>query len=218
MVSKLSAAGTVCLFASAATHLIVDITGYFASATVLVPLGSPARLLETRAGLTTVDGLFNATGLRPDQGIIQLTVNGRAGIPANASAVVLNVTVDQPRGSGYLTVYPTGEGRPLTSNLNYVSGQTVANAVIARLGAGGTLCIYTQAAAHLVVDVAGYITGAAPAAAGPTCPADPTPPPSQHFATLPPGSALPSGAQCASQVRRRARNPRGQRGCQPQSW
>jgi hypothetical protein len=201
VISKLSAAGTVCLFASAATHLIVDITGYFAATTVLVPLGAPARLLETRTGLTTVDGLFNGTGLRPAQGTLQLTVNGRAGIPADASAVVLNVTVDGAQGSGFLTVYPTGEGRPLASNLNYVTGQTVPNAVIARLGAGGALCIYTQAAAQLIVDVAGYITGPAPAAAGPTCPSDPAPPPSQHFATLPPGSALPSGAQCAAQVR-----------------
>jgi flagellum-specific peptidoglycan hydrolase FlgJ len=201
VISKLSAAGTVCLFASAATHLVVDVTGYFATTNVVVPLGAPARLLETRGGLTTVDAQFNNTGLRPDQGTIQLTVNGRAGIPANASAVVLNVTVDQARGGGFLTVYPTGEGRPLSSNLNYVAGQTVPNAVIARLGAGGTLCIYTQAATHLIVDVAGYITGTAPTAAGPTCPADPTPPPSQHFVTLPPGSALPSGAQCATQVR-----------------
>jgi hypothetical protein len=201
VISKLSATGTVCLFASAATHLIVDVTGYFATTNVLVPLGAPARLLETRTGLSTVDGLFNGTGLRPDQGTIQLTVNGRAGIPANASAVVLNVTVDQVQGSGFLTVYPTGEGRPLASNLNYVRGQTVPNAVIARLGAGGALCIYTQAAAHLIVDVAGYITGPAPAAAGPTCPPDPTPPPTQHFGTLAPGSVLPSGAQCATQVR-----------------
>jgi hypothetical protein len=177
VISKLSASGTVCLFNSAATHLIVDIAGYFPDTMTVVPLAAPARLLETRAGLSTVDGLYNATGLRPAQGTIQLGVNGRAGIPSDASAVILNVTVDQAEGNGFLTVYPTGEGRPLTSNLNYVNGQTVPNAVIARLGAGGSLCIYNQAALHLIVDVAGYITGPAPPAAGATCPPDPAPPP-----------------------------------------
>lgn len=201
VIGKLSAAGTVCLFASAATHLIVDVAGYFTTTDVLVPLGSPARLLETRSGLSTVDGLSNGTGLRPAQGTVQLSVNGRAGIPPSASAVVLNVTVDQAQGSGFLTVYPTGEGRPLASNLNYVTGQTAPNAVIARLGAGGALCIYTQAATHLIVDVAGYMTGPAPPQAGPTCAPDPTAPPAQHFGTLPPGTPLPSAAQCAAQVR-----------------
>ena len=178
VISRLSPSGTVCLFASAATHLVADITGYFSSADVVVTLGAPARLLETRPGLATIDGLYNAAGLRPAQGTIQLGVNGRADIPADASAVILNVTVDQAEGSGFLTVYPTGEGRPLTSNLNFVDGQTVPNAVIARVGAGGSLCIYTQVATHLIVDVAGYITGPAPPAAGPTCPPDPAPPPS----------------------------------------
>jgi hypothetical protein len=46
--------------------------------------------------------------------------------------------VDQPQASGFITVYPTGVGRPNASNLNYLVGQTVPNAVIARLGSGGS--------------------------------------------------------------------------------
>lgn len=194
VISKLSTAGTVCLFASAATHLIVDVAGYFADTTVLVPLGAPARLLDTRSGGATIDGAFSGTGPRPATGTIQLTVTGRAGIPADASAVVLNVTVDQAQASGFITVYPTGEGRPNASNLNYVAAQTVPNAVIARLGSGGTLCLFSLGATHLVVDVAGYLTGPAPAAAGSSCPADPIappPPPTTAPATTAPATTTP---------------------------
>ena len=157
VISRLSSTGTVCLYNSGATHLIVDIAGYFADQTVLVPLGAPARLLDTRPGGPTVDFAYSGTGLRPATGTIQLSVAGRAGIPANASAVVLNVTVDQPQANGFITVYPTGVGRPNASNLNYLVGQTVPNAVITRLGSSGSVCIYNLGATHLVVDVAGYL-------------------------------------------------------------
>jgi Excalibur calcium-binding domain len=115
VISKLSAAGTACLFTSGATHLIVDVAGYFANATALVPLGAPARLLDTGPGGITADGALKGTRLRPTSGTVQLSVAGRASIPADASAVVLNVTVDQIQAAGYITVYPTGVGRPNAS-------------------------------------------------------------------------------------------------------
>lgn len=185
VISKLSAGGAVCLFNSAATHLIADEAGYFADTTVLTPLAAPARLLDTRPGGATFDGSFAGTGLRPSTGTIQLSVAGRAGIPADASAVVLNVTVDQAQAGGFITVYPTGVGRPNASNLNYLIGQTVPNAVIARLGSGGSLCLYSLGATHLIVDVAGYLTGPAPVAGG-SCPADPVAPPPPTTTTGPP--------------------------------
>jgi hypothetical protein len=173
VVARLSAAGTVCLYTSATTHMVADIAGYFANTTVLVPLDAPARLLDTRADGATIDGLFRGAGFRPTGGTVQLNVSGRAGIPASASAVVLNVTVDQPQAPGFITAYPADAGRPNASNLNFVAGQVVPNAVVARLGPGGTVCLFNSAATHLVVDVAGYITGPAPSATGAACPVDP---------------------------------------------
>ena len=55
-----------------------------------------------------------------------------------------------------MTVYPCGQPTPLASNLNFVPGQTVPNAVISKLGAGGQVCLFTSAASHLVVDAGGY--------------------------------------------------------------
>ena len=80
---------------------------------------------------------------------------GRAGVPDDAGAVALNVTVDAARGSGFVTVFACGVALPTASNLNYVTGQTIANAVVARVGANGAVCFYTDGATDLIVDVAG---------------------------------------------------------------
>lgn len=176
VVARLGVDGSICVFTQSAANVIVDVAGYFADSSVLVPLGAPARLLDTRAGQPTVDGQYRGSGVRPAGGTLQLQVTGRAAVPANASAVILNVTATETQGSGVVTVYPTGAGRPNASNLNFVEGQTVPNAVTARLGAGGRICLFTVGATHLIVDVAGYITGTPPPSAGPACPADPVVP------------------------------------------
>ena len=81
---------------------------------------------------------------------------GAVGVPADASAVVVNVTATEPDGPGYLTVYPCGTPPPLASNVNYVAGQNVPNLVIARLGADGKVCIFSLAPTHVVADVSGW--------------------------------------------------------------
>ncbi len=71
----------------------------------------------------------------------------------------MNLTVVRPSGTGFATVWPCGGERPLASNLNYVSGVTRANSVVAPIGADGTVCVYVNRASHIVVDVAGWFRG-----------------------------------------------------------
>ena len=160
MIAKIGTGGKVCLFTLAATHLIEDVNGYFPAGAAYVPL-VPARLLETRSdvGLSTVDGLALAGGLVPAGGVVELQVAGRPGIPADASAVVLNVAVTGTQGAGFVTVFPCGSDRPNAANLNYSAGQTVPNLVIAKIGTGGKVCLFTLAATHLIADVNGYFPG-----------------------------------------------------------
>ena len=74
-------------------------------------------------------------------------------------ALALNVTVtdseDPAVGGGYVTVFPCGT-RPEASNLNFVAGQTIANAVIAPVSATGRICFYVYGTANLLADVSGY--------------------------------------------------------------
>ncbi len=69
---------------------------------------------------------------------------------------MLNVTVTQPQGPGFVTVYPCGSQRPTASSINYAPGQTIANAVVAKLGIEGKVCLYTHVTTHLVVDLGGF--------------------------------------------------------------
>ena len=71
------------------------------------------------------------------------------------AAVSLNVTVVDPVGTGFVTVYPCG-GRPLTSSVNYTTDQIVPNAVITPVSASGEVCFYSSVAADLIADVNGW--------------------------------------------------------------
>ena len=136
-------------------------------------LGSlvPARLLETRSGpgLITIDGVAQGTGRVIADTTIEVAVSGRGGVPGNADAVMLNITVVNPAGPGFVTVYPCGQPRPTTSTVNFTAGAVVANSAFAKLGTNGTVCIYTLTTTDLVVDVTGQAGG--PSVVGTTLPA-----------------------------------------------
>src|SRR6185369_1581144 len=97
----------------------------------------PARLLETRPGLSTIDGISAGAGLQAAGTVTTLHVAGRGGVDIEAATAVVNVTVTGPNAAGYVTIYPCGIDPPLASNLNFVVGQTIANAVITKLGTNG---------------------------------------------------------------------------------
>ncbi|MER5637792.1 PKD domain-containing protein [Kitasatospora sp. NPDC002227] len=130
------------------THVVADLLGYYTegSGDRFTAL-APARLLDTRAS-------GRALGAGGEQ---TLQVTGRGGVPAGATAAVLNVTGTRSTSGGYLTVYPTGQARPGTSNLNFTAGQTVPNQVVVPLGADGKVTLYNRfGSTDVVVDVFGY--------------------------------------------------------------
>ena len=147
---KVGAGGTVCVFSNVETDLVLDVNGYH-DAKAVVQYFPPTRVLETRsgAGLTTADGTFVGGGLRPSASVLELPIGGRLGTPAAMKAAVLNITVTEASGAGFLTVYPCSATRPVASTLNYDRGTTVANLAIATTTADGKVCIFTQTATHL---------------------------------------------------------------------
>lgn len=92
---------------------------------------APGRILDTRANLGTAGPVGGGE-------TIAIPVLGQAGIPSSGvSSVVLNVTVTDALGDGYVTVYPTGVPRPTASNINFPAGKTVANLVTVAVGTDG---------------------------------------------------------------------------------
>ncbi|MCU1394361.1 MAG: hypothetical protein JWM34_2789 [Ilumatobacteraceae bacterium] len=158
VISKIGDGGKVCIFANVGTHVLADVNGYFPAGSSYTPI-VPGRILDTRIGpdFSTVDGLGLGQGLLEANQTLVLQVTGRAGVPASASAAVLNVTVTGAQGNGYVTVYPCGSPQPTTSNLNFSVGQTIPNAVLAKIGDGGTVCIFANVGTQVLADVNGYV-------------------------------------------------------------
>ena len=113
--------------------------------------------METRPGEPTIDTQFIGAGLRPSGTVTELTVTNRGGLPAVVATVMLNVTVTGSTAPGFVTVYPCGIPIPLASNLNFYVGTTVAIAILVKVGANGTVCLFNSGTTHLVADVNGYL-------------------------------------------------------------
>lgn len=114
---------------------------------------TPTRILDTR------DGTGGLMGRRGTGQIDDVLATGVGSVPAVASvaAVVVNVTVTNTTGSSFLTVWPSGEAKPVASNLNFLGGQTLANLVTVKIGANGKVSLYNHdAPTDVVFDIVGY--------------------------------------------------------------
>lgn len=161
VIAPLSASGELCLFSNVPTDVIVDINGWFLSNTGFTAV-TPARVFDSRAGQSP-----NALVAIPKQkyggsNVLQVNVaNLRGATPASGiGAVSMNVTVTNPEAAGFLTVYPCGGAVPLVSNVNFVAGQTVPNAVIAPVPASGQLCFFSNVPTDIIADINGWFSTA----------------------------------------------------------
>ncbi len=164
--------GGVCVRASVATHLVLDLTGWFAGG--FQRLAEPQRVVDTRAGqIGAVEepgwypGEDISAPLVPDEPLV-VSYGGRDGIPG-AKALAVNLTVVNAPAGGYATVYPcsgSGDTPPTSSTLNFTAGATVANGTIVDPTNTGLICVVSNRAVDVIVDVTGYfehaISGAYP--------------------------------------------------------
>jgi alpha-tubulin suppressor-like RCC1 family protein len=134
---------------SGSVDLVVDVAGYYRTGAgdrfTALP---PNRLLDTRywAG-----GPVGAGQTR------ELDLTGH--VPASATTVTFNLTATDPTSSTFVTAWPTGTTRPISSNLNTPAGDTRANLVTVALGADRKVNLYNLAGSvHLVVDLTGFYT------------------------------------------------------------
>jgi len=118
---------------------------------------TPCRVMDTRAGEGKTGAFgppFLSGGTSRD---IAMAESG-CSIPAAATAYSLNVTVAPRRPLSYLTIYPTGQTRPLASTLNSFQGKVVSNAALIPAGANGRISIFVTDDTDVIVDVNGFFT------------------------------------------------------------
>lgn len=158
-VVPIGADGRVCLYTSAETELLADVSGFFPATSEFSPI-TPARLLDSRPLGQTVDGVaMGGSRVGPDS-VREVPILGRTGLN-DVGAVAVNLTVTESDESGYATVFPCGTSVPATANVNFAAGETVAATVTSALGADGALCVASSVDANVIIDVNGsYPTSA----------------------------------------------------------
>jgi hypothetical protein len=85
-------------------------------------------------------------------------------------SISVNLTVPGALAPGFATLYACDQPRPGTSSLNYQAGQAIANGVITKVSAQGTVCVYVNQSAHVVLDVFGEFPSEPPSTPVPVAP------------------------------------------------
>jgi hypothetical protein len=126
-----------------------------ASAAPVGPLSTylvePCRFLDTRG---------DPTAHLLDTQSRFYRVHGNCGVPLDAVAVIINVTVTNATGDGHLTLWADNQDRPATSTINFTASGTVAN--------GATVMLAPQDPNYPTLEdlaVYGHVAGSDPAAA-----------------------------------------------------
>ena len=153
-------AGSINVYATDDTHVVIDITGYFtetaSSALSFVPV-APCRVMDTRNSEGPLGGPVVPGNSTRDLPISQSNCHlGNSGF--RASAYSLNFTVI-PRGPlSFLTAWPSGQDRPVVSTLNAPTGSVVANAALLQGNYGGSISAFSTQDTDLVIDTNGFFT------------------------------------------------------------
>ena len=139
-VVTLAADASICVFTLVDSDVLVDVTGSYSSAPT-------AFSFHPRAPTRIYDSRLMGRALQPRE-------TRAIPVPAGASAVAINVTITEPIGSGFLTVFPCQAALPVVSNINYATGQTVANLVQTGVS-NSTICVHSLRRANIVIDLQG---------------------------------------------------------------
>jgi hypothetical protein len=152
VICQIGADGKITLDADGlGAHVIGDVFGYFSSSGSRLRATPPTRVLDTRDGTGAA-----RSPIGPGRNVT-VRLAGSNGIPTGATAVVLNLAAARVQDRSYVSVWPSGETDPGTSNLNVAPGRVSANLVICRFGSDGAVTIANPVAACDVIgDVMGF--------------------------------------------------------------
>jgi len=118
---------------------------------------APCRVLDTRNQAGPLGGPSLQPAGSPDRTFV---VAGACGIPTDAAAISVNLTVTNTAGSGYLALYRGDGARTGTFSISFSAGQTRANNALLQLSLNGSGSFKVQTSApgnvDFILDVNGY--------------------------------------------------------------
>ena len=157
--------GSVSVYVSDTSDVIIDVNGYFAppgsGGLAFYPV-TPCRVTDTRGNGKS--GLFGPPSMAGGSNRSFPIPQGSCNVPSTAQAYSLNMTVVPPGQLTYLTAWPSGQSMPMVSTLNDFStgipaqamGKVVANAAIVPAGTSGAVSVYASDTTDVIIDINGY--------------------------------------------------------------
>lgn len=152
VLTTIDPAGRVCIASNVSVDIVADAQGWFENGPTYQAL-APIRITDTRIGLGRP-----SPGRIPAGTSMRVNVADLAGIPADATAALLNVTAVAPSSAAYVTVWPCNSPRPNASNLNVAAGSDAANTVLTAMANDGTVCVYASSDLDIVIDAVGWLS------------------------------------------------------------
>ena len=154
VIVPVAADGTICLKSMMATDAIIDVTGWFGSASGLdfIPI-DPIRLADTRSFNSTLNPWTRGQAVAPGR-VVEITVAGVRGVPDGISGATINLVALGAYNPGWLRVIPCGSQSDV-SNLNFSSPAPIANGANVRLSSSGKICVVGMSSTHFLVDITG---------------------------------------------------------------
>jgi uncharacterized repeat protein (TIGR01451 family) len=147
----------VSVFVTDTSDVVLDIDGYFVSATDPSALEffqlTPCRVADTRNANGDLGGPYLTGGVPRDFPILKSKCIPQGVTP---QAYSMNFTAVPHEPLGYLTVWPTAQNQPLVSTLNAPTGTVTANAAIVPAGSNGKISTFALNDTDLLIDIDGY--------------------------------------------------------------
>jgi hypothetical protein len=148
--------GSISVFVSQASHVVLDTSGYFGAPGGAGALSFyavlPCRVVDTREA----DGDFGGPEIEAGTTRFYAIPLSGCPVPSTAQAYSLNITAIPDGPLGFLTAWPAGSPRPRVSTLNSVDGRVVANAAIIPAGGDAGVNVFVTNRSHVVIDINGY--------------------------------------------------------------
>ena len=115
-------------------------------------------MFDTRTGTGACPNAPTLTaGAVAAGGVLKVKITGVAGVPDNATAVVVNLTAVGATAPTFVSAYPDALTPPAVSNLNVSNAKPVPNLTVIPIGPGGVIDFFNKAGSvNLLGDIAGY--------------------------------------------------------------
>jgi len=144
--------GSINVFVTDQTQLIIDVNGYFAppgAGGLQFYVLTPCRVVDTR----NPPGSFGGPMLSGQRGFN--LAEGGCSVSPSVQAYSMNATVIPAGFLGFLTLWPAAQPQPLVSTLNSYDASVVSNAAIVQ-STNGAINAFSTSTTDLILDLNGY--------------------------------------------------------------